>query len=85
MKKAPKPPYKLWGGRFKTSAGAILNAFSQSLAFDYRLAQADIQGTKVYARVLQHAGILSRAETAPEFVLSVGLITAQSPGSLLKR
>ncbi|HXK29216.1 MAG TPA: lyase family protein, partial [Candidatus Binatia bacterium] len=64
MKRPPKTPYKLWGGRFEKAAGAILNAFSQSLAFDYRLAQADIQGTKVYARALERAGILSAAEVA---------------------
>ena len=64
MKRPPKTPYKLWGGRFEKAAGAVLNAFSQSLAFDYRLAQADIQGTKVYARALERAGILSAAEVA---------------------
>jgi len=64
MRKARKTPYKLWGGRFEKSAGAILTAFSQSLAYDCRLAQADIQGTKAYAGALQRAGILSRAETA---------------------
>jgi argininosuccinate lyase len=64
MKKTPTTPYKLWGGRFEKSSGALLNAFSQSLAFDYRLAQADIQGTKAYARVLERSGILSRSESA---------------------
>jgi argininosuccinate lyase len=64
MRKAAKAPYKLWGGRFEKSSGSILDAFSQSLAYDYRLAQADILGTKVYARALQRAGILSRAEAA---------------------
>jgi len=64
MKKVAKIPYKLWGGRFENSAGSILDAFSQSLTFDYRLAQADIQGTKAYARALQRAGILTHAEGA---------------------
>jgi len=64
MKRVPKSPYKLWGGRFEKSAGALLEAFSQSLGFDYRLAHADIQGTKAYARALERAGILTRPETA---------------------
>jgi argininosuccinate lyase len=64
MKKTAKTPYKLWGGRFEQSASSNLDAFSQSIAFDYRLVQADILGTKVYARALQRAGMLSRSETA---------------------
>src|SRR5262245_43793512 len=59
-----KAPYKLWGGRFETSASNKLQIFSNSLAFDYRLAQADILGTKAYAAALERAGILSRTELA---------------------
>jgi len=64
MKKPPASPYRLWGGRFKKAAGKPLEAFSHSLHFDYRLAQADILGTKAYARALGRAGILTRAERA---------------------
>ncbi|HWP83954.1 MAG TPA: argininosuccinate lyase, partial [Terriglobia bacterium] len=64
MKQPPKSPYQLWGGRFEKAPGAVLQEFSQSLAFDYRLAEADIRGTKAYARALHRAGILSRAEAA---------------------
>jgi argininosuccinate lyase len=62
MKKPPASPYRLWGGRFEKAAGKPLEAFSNSLHFDYRLAQADILGTKAYARALERAGILTRAE-----------------------
>jgi argininosuccinate lyase len=67
MKKSrskPRTPkaYKLWGGRFEKAAGAELERFSRSLGFDYRLAQADILGTKAYARALAQAGILTRGE-----------------------
>jgi argininosuccinate lyase len=61
MKRATKP-YKLWGGRFEKAAGKTLEAFSHSLSFDYRLAQADLLGTKAYAAALQRAGILTPAE-----------------------
>ena len=62
MKKPPKQPYRLWGGRFEKAAGEQLEAFSRSLQFDYRLAQADIRGTKAYAGELQRLGIFSRPE-----------------------
>jgi argininosuccinate lyase len=63
MKQSPKAPYKLWGGRFEKAPSSILDAFSHSLSYDYRLALADIQGTKAYAGALQRAGILTRAES----------------------
>ena len=65
MKKiSTKTPYKLWGGRFEKGPGERLENFSRSLQFDYRLALADIRGTKAYAGELQRAGILTRAENA---------------------
>ena len=64
MKKPAKVPYKLWGGRFEKPPAKSLEAFSQSLSFDYRLAQADIEGTQAYARALERARILTRRETA---------------------
>ena len=64
MKRPPKTPYKLWGGRFEKPPAKILEAFSQSLSFDYRLAQADIEGTKAYARALELARILTHREAA---------------------
>jgi len=63
MTKRTRTPYKLWGGRFKKPPAELLERFSQSLAFDYRLAQADIRGTQAYARALERAGILTRRET----------------------
>jgi argininosuccinate lyase len=64
MKKTDKTPYKLWGGRFSKPPAKILETFSQSLSFDYRLAQADIEGTKAYAEALNRVRILTRSETA---------------------
>jgi len=63
MKRPPPTPYKLWGGRFAKPPAKALEAFSQSLSFDYRLAQADVEGTKAYARALQRVGILTARET----------------------
>jgi len=64
MKRSPKTPYKLWGGRFSKPPAKTLEDFSQSLSFDYRLAAADIEGTKAYARALERVRILTRRETA---------------------
>jgi len=64
MKRPAKTPYKLWGGRFAKPPAKALETFSQSLSFDYRLAQADIEGTKAYARALESVGILTARETA---------------------
>ena len=64
MKKPPQAPYKLWGGRFEKGPGTKLEAFSRSLPFDYRLAQADIVGTKAYVRALERERVLSSREAA---------------------
>jgi argininosuccinate lyase len=64
MKKSTEKPYQLWGGRFEKGAGKNLEAFSFSLPFDYRLAGADIEGTRVYAQALERAGLLSKTESA---------------------
>lgn len=61
-KQSPNAAYKLWGGRFEKPASQQLEAFSRSLQFDCRLAQADIRGTKAYARALERARILTRDE-----------------------
>ena len=58
-----KTPYRLWGGRFEAATGEQLENFSRSLHFDYRLALADIRGTKAYARALQRARVLTSQET----------------------
>ncbi len=64
MKRSTKTPYKLWGGRFTKPPAKTLETFSQSLSFDYRLAQADIEGTRAYAHALQSVRILTAREAA---------------------
>jgi argininosuccinate lyase len=64
MKRPAQTPYKLWGGRFAKPPAKALETFSQSLSFDYRLAQADIEGTQAHARALQSVGILTAREAA---------------------
>jgi len=52
----------LWGGRFESGPDALFKALNDSLRFDYRLAEQDIQGSIAWATAIQRAGVL----TAPE-------------------
>lgn len=54
---------KLWGGRFEEGPSETFQRFSWSLHFDRRLFEADIAGSKAWARALERAGILTREES----------------------
>ncbi|KAA3643336.1 MAG: argininosuccinate lyase [Chloroflexi bacterium] len=54
---------KLWGGRFSQDSDAQAWALNASIDFDQRLALQDIRGSLAWASALQHAGILTDAET----------------------
>ena len=54
----------LWGGRFSEGAAPLLQRFSQSVSFDWRLYQHDIQGSIAHATMLQAIGILTAEEQA---------------------
>ena len=53
---------KLWGGRFEAGPSEVFERFSNSLAFDRRLLDADVRGSQAFARSLARAGILTEAE-----------------------
>jgi argininosuccinate lyase len=55
---------KLWGGRFAEESSEVFERFSGSLAFDRRLADADIRGSQAFARALEGVGILTAEERA---------------------
>ncbi len=40
---------KLWGGRFTGATDPLMEQFNASIAFDNRLWQVDMQGSKAYA------------------------------------
>jgi argininosuccinate lyase len=80
MKQPAKKPYKLWGGRFAKPPAKTLETFSQSLSFDNRLAQADIEGTKAYARALESVGILTAREAVRAAKALDGLAKEVSEG-----
>ena len=53
---------KMWGGRFASAPGAIMEEINASIGFDFRLALQDIEGSKAHAAMLGHTGILERAD-----------------------
>ena len=52
----------LWGGRFSGQTDPLMARFNASLAFDWRLWDADITGSVAWARALCRAGLLTEAE-----------------------
>ena len=53
---------KLWGGRFSGSTDSLMEAFSASVDFDWRLYRQDIRGSLAHARMLTSVGVLSQQE-----------------------
>ncbi|MFQ6014486.1 MAG: argininosuccinate lyase [Anaerolineae bacterium] len=53
---------KLWGGRFDKATDDLMERFNASISFDWRLYEADIQGSIAYAKALERAGLLSAEE-----------------------
>ena len=53
---------KLWGGRFSESTHALMEAFSASVDFDWRLYRHDILGSIAHARMLTEIGVLTDTE-----------------------
>lgn len=59
-----KTATKLWGGRFSGSTDEIVERLNNSLAFDGRLWQQDIQGSIAHATMLGETDIIPAAEAA---------------------
>src|SRR5881394_60741 len=55
---------KMWGGRFASGPGAIMQEINASIDFDRRLYRQDIAGSKAHAAMLAKQGIISRDDAA---------------------
>ena len=55
-------PSKLWGGRFQAQTASSVEAFTESISFDWRLWRYDIQGSIAHAAALAEAGLLTTVE-----------------------
>jgi argininosuccinate lyase len=54
---------KLWAGRFKGKTSKIAESFTESISFDKRLWQYDIQGSIAHAKMLGKQGIIPRQDS----------------------
>ncbi len=53
---------KLWGGRFAEQTAASVEAFTESISYDWRLYRHDILGSKAHARMLAKQGMINDDE-----------------------
>ena len=61
---ATKGSKKPWGGRFSAATHPDVEAFTESVSFDCRLAPYDIAGSCAHARTLATAGVITTREAA---------------------
>ncbi|MFO0794085.1 MAG: argininosuccinate lyase [Candidatus Brocadiaceae bacterium] len=53
---------KLWGGRFTRQTAASVEAFTESISFDWRLYQYDIEGSIAHATMLGRCKLITEKE-----------------------
>jgi argininosuccinate lyase len=53
---------KLWGGRFKKETDELVEKFTKSIDFDYKLAICDVLGSMAHVSILERAGYLEPNE-----------------------
>lgn len=53
---------KLWGGRFAEATAASVEAFTESISYDWRLYHHDIMGSMAHARMLEKQGLITGDE-----------------------
>lgn len=53
---------KLWGGRFNKKTDPLVEEFTKSIHYDYRLAKYDALGSLYHTKLLKKAGIISLKE-----------------------
>lgn len=63
---------KLWGGRFREQTNQLVEEYTSSIRFDFRLAEVDIEGSIAHATMLGATGIIEVAEAA---AITDGLVT----------
>ncbi len=53
---------KTWSGRFSEPVSELVERYTASIGFDYRLAEYDIQGSQAHAKMLAAKGIISQED-----------------------
>ena len=54
---------KLWGGRFSKKTNKLVEDFTKSIQYDYKLAKYDVMGSQAHVTILEEAGYLTRLES----------------------
>ena len=54
---------KLWGGRFSKKTDPLVEEFTKSIQYDYKLAEYDVLGSLAHVSILQGSGYLTSDET----------------------
>ncbi len=54
----------MWKGRFQQETSALLQRYSESISFDWRLWRQDIAGSIAHSAALERAGLISEDERA---------------------
>src|ERR1043165_9758456 len=54
----------MWKGRFEQPTAALLQTFSESISFDWRLWRHDIEGSIAHSAALEAAGLITPEERA---------------------
>lgn len=67
---------KLWGGRFHEGTAASVEAYTQSISYDWALYKQDIAGSCAHARMLARQGVIS-AEEADQLVAGLAAVRAE--------
>ena len=62
MAEANRGSGKLWGGRFAEATAASVEAYTESISYDWRLYRHDILGSTAHARMLARQGLITEAE-----------------------
>ncbi|XP_054611981.1 argininosuccinate lyase [Dunckerocampus dactyliophorus] len=53
---------KLWGGRFVGATDPVMERFNASIAYDQRMWDADVRGSKAYVKALERAKLVTTEE-----------------------
>ncbi|MEE2914921.1 MAG: argininosuccinate lyase [Pseudomonadota bacterium] len=61
-KTSGKTKQKLWDGRFQEATDAFVEAFTESVSFDKRLAEVDIRGSIAHATMLNKVKVITNEE-----------------------
>ena len=55
---------KLWGGRFEKAIDPLVEEFTKSIHYDYKLAKYDVIGSMAHVQILKKAGYVTSTEAA---------------------